>query len=297
MLRSEIRKPDRRSAQGLLRGKATVAKRTVYIGVDVGASRIKVAVIDDRAKLIGRAAAKSGIDYAGNSARCLAEALAAAGAAPGDIAACVSTGYGRDNVSGADFTRTEIACHARGCYHQFPVAQSIIDIGGQDNKIIKLDRNGRRLSFKMNRKCAAGTGAFLEEMALRLDIPLEQMNTLAGQARDMVRLGSYCTVFSATEVLAHIRRGCRLPEIVKGLFYSMVKRVVEMDALTDTVVMTGGVAAYNPNLVALAEEVLSRPIRTPEHAQFTGALGAAIFALEHARRAETEAPDGRDTHA
>jgi (R)-2-hydroxyacyl-CoA dehydratese activating ATPase len=275
-----------------------VKTRTVYIGVDVGASRTKVAVIDSRLNLIGRAVAKSGIDYAGTADRCLEEALGMAGAERGDIAACVSTGYGRDNVPFAQLARTEIACHAKGCYHCFPVAQSIIDIGGQDNKIIKLDQDGKRLSFKMNRKCAAGTGAFLEEMALRLDIPLEQMDQLAGQARDMVRLGSFCTVFSATEVLAHIRRGCSLPDIVKGLFYSMVKRVVEMDALTETVVMTGGVAAHNPNLVALAQHVLDRPIRTPDCAQFTGALGAALFACEYANRSvKDNPPSEREDHA
>jgi activator of 2-hydroxyglutaryl-CoA dehydratase len=139
----------------------------------------------------------------------------------------------------------------------------------------------------MNRKCAAGTGAFLEEMALRLDIALEEMDPLAATAQGMVRLGSYCTVFSATEVLAHIRSGCDLPDIVKGLFYSMIKRVMEMDALTDTVVMTGGVVAHNPHLVALAREILGRPIRTPDFAQFTGALGAALYAYEHARLAST----------
>lgn len=279
------------------KGPAIVEKKTVYIGVDVGASRTKVVVIDHRLNLIGRAVAKSGIDYSSTAGRCLEEALGMAHAGIGDIAACVSTGYGRDNVPFAQFVRTEIACHAKGCYHYFPMAQSIIDIGGQDNKIIKLDQNGRRLSFKMNRKCAAGTGAFLEEMALRLDIPLEKMDQLAGEAREMVHLGSYCTVFSATEVLAHIRRGCKLPDIVKGLFYSMVKRVVEMDALTETVVMTGGVAAHNPNLVALAQQVLVRPIRTPEHAHFTGALGAALFAFEYAERSGKTTSHERDDDA
>lgn len=263
----------------------------VYIGVDVGASRTKVAVLDPHLKLVGRAVAKSGIDYADTAQRCLSEALDMARSRAEHIVACVSTGYGRENVPFAQATRTEIACHARGCYHCFPMAQSIIDIGGQDNKIIKLDDQGKRLSFKMNRKCAAGTGAFLEEMALRLDIPLELMDELAGQARGMVRLGSYCTVFSATEVLAHIRKGCKLPDIVKGLFYSMIKRVVEMDALTDMVVMTGGVVAHNPNLAALAKEMLARPIRVPQWAQFTGALGAALYAVEYAGQA------GKNHHA
>ncbi len=205
-----------------------------------------------------------------------------AGAQESDIAATLSTGYGRNNVAFAQNTRTEIACHGKGCYHFFPIAQSIIDIGGQDNKIIKLDDQGRRLSFKMNRKCAAGTGAFLEEMAMRLDTPLEAMDRLAAQAEGMIKMGSYCTVFSATEVLTHIRNGEKLPDIVKGLFYSMIKRVVEMDALTETVVMTGGVAAHNPYMVTFAQEILGKPIRAPEFPQYTGAVGAALFAMEEA---------------
>ena len=110
---------------------------------------------------------------------------------------------------------------------------TIIDIGGQDNKIIKLDDKGRRTGFKMNRKCAAGTGAFLEEMSPRLDIPLEEMDGLARQSKNMVKLGSFCTVFSGTEVLENIRRGKKVSDIIKGLFYSVIKRVIEMDAFTE----------------------------------------------------------------
>ena len=134
----------------------------------------------------------------------------------------------------------------------------------------------------MNRKCAAGTGAFLEEMALRLDISLEEMDGLARQSTDMVRLGSYCTVFSATEVLESIRHGRRVADIVKGLFHSVIKRVVEMDALTERVVMTGGVVAHNPCLVAMAEEMIGRPVMTPELPQLAGALGAALYARDDA---------------
>jgi predicted CoA-substrate-specific enzyme activase len=197
-----------------------------------------------------------------------------------DISRCISTGYGRKNVSFSDDTKTEIGCHAKGCYHYFPMAITIIDIGGQDNKIIKLDERGRRLNFKMNRKCAAGTGAFLEEMSLRLDIPLEDMDALATSSENMVELGSYCTVFSGTEVLEKIRQGKKVPDIVKGLFYSVIKRVLEMDALTERVVMTGGVVAYNPYLVKMFKEITKREILVPEYPQLTGAVGAALFAME-----------------
>ena len=163
----------------------------------------------------------------------------------------------------------------------FPKPISIIDIGGQDNKIIKLDASGKRLSFKMNRKCAAGTGAFLEEMSVRLDIPLENLDGLARQSQSMVELGSFCTVFSATEVLEKIRQGKKVPDIVKGLFFSVIKRVMEMDSLSEHVVMTGGVVAHNAYLVQMTEEMIGRPILVPEYPQLTGALGAALYAMEH----------------
>jgi predicted CoA-substrate-specific enzyme activase len=157
---------------------------------------------------------------------------------------------------------------------------TIIDIGGQDNKIIKVDKDGRRLSFKMNRKCAAGTGAFLEEMSTRLDIPLEEMDGLARESTDLVELGSFCTVFSATEVLEKIRQGKKVPDIVKGLFLSVIKRVLEMDSLTDKVSMTGGVVAHNLYLVKMVENLIGREILVPDHPQLTGAVGAALFAMD-----------------
>jgi predicted CoA-substrate-specific enzyme activase len=212
---------------------------------------------------------------------CLSEALQMAGASRDDIAVTISTGYGRKNVSFADDAKTEIACHGKGCFHFFPQAISIIDIGGQDNKIIKLDDRGLRTEFKMNRKCAAGTGAFLEEMSQRLNIALEDMNEQAIQSTEMVKLGSYCTVFSATEVLENIRNGKKVTDIIKGLFFSVIKRVLEMDSLSQNVVMTGGVVAHNPYLVKMAEEIIGREILVPEYPQLTGAIGAALFGMNH----------------
>jgi (R)-2-hydroxyacyl-CoA dehydratese activating ATPase len=253
----------------------------VFVGLDMGASRVKVAVINGAGGLLGYAVQKSGTDFAATAAACLSTSMEMAGVGRETIAAAVSTGYGRANVAFiTESSRTEIGCIARGCRHNFSGAVTVIDIGGQDNKIIKLDQTGRRSSFKMNRKCAAGTGAFLEEMALRLDIPLEKMNELAIQSTDMVKLGSYCTVFSATEVLENIRHGRKVADIVKGLFYSVIKRVLEMDSLTDRVVMTGGVVAHNPYLVQMAAEMIGRPILLPEHPQLAGAFGAALYAME-----------------
>lgn len=251
-----------------------------FAGADVGASRTKVALIDADDHVVGFSVQRSGTDFTATADRCLTEAMAMADIGKNRIGRTISTGYGRKNVSYAQDHRTEISCHGKGCFHYFPFAITIIDIGGQDNKVIKIDVNGRRTSFKMNRKCAAGTGAFLEEMSPRLDIPLSEMNGLAAASTDMVKLGSFCTVFSATEVLENIRRGKRVEDIVKGLFFSVISRITEMDAFTDKVVMTGGVVAHNPYLVEMTQELINRPILVPELPQFTGAIGAALYARE-----------------
>ena len=252
----------------------------IYVGADVGSSRTKVAVLDSGKNLIGYAIKKSGIDFTATAQNCLEISLSMASSGRNDIAGAISTGYGRKNVTYAGETKTEIGCHASGCYLYFPQEITVIDIGGQDNKIIKLDKAGRRTSFKMNRKCAAGTGAFLEEMSARLDIPLEEMDGLASRSENMVKLGSFCTVFSATEVLENIRHGKKIDDIVKGVFFSVIRRVLEMDSMTQNVVMTGGVVAHNPYLVKMAEELIGRKPMVPEHPQLTGAIGAALYAMK-----------------
>ncbi len=251
-----------------------------FAGVDVGASATKAVVVDNSREIAGSKAVRSSIDFSGAADTALKDACLSAGISSDMIRYMVSTGYGRQNVAGARETKTEISCHAKGCYHYFPDSIAIIDIGGQDNKIIKLDAAGRRVSFKMNRKCAAGTGAFLEEMAARLGIALSDMNQMALEADGVVKLGSFCTVFSATEVLENIRAGKKAPDIVKGIYFSMIKRVLEMDSLTGNVVMTGGVVAYNSCIIEMTGEMTGVPILVPPLPQFTGAFGAALYAQE-----------------
>jgi len=271
-------KPETRNPKPVTRNSQLATR--IFVGADVGASRTKVAVLDQDKNLIGHAIDKSGTDFTATAESCLSISLKMAGVKKEDIVKAISTGYGRKNVSFASETRTEIGCHAKGCYFYYPFSITIIDIGGQDNKVVKLDDAGLRTGFKMNRKCAAGTGAFLEEMAPRLDIALEEMNDLAVLSTDMIKLGSYCTVFSGTEVLENIRNGKKVPDIVKGLFFSVIKRIIEMDSFTKKVVMTGGVVAHNPYLVEMAEELIGRNILVPEHPQLTGAVGAALYAIE-----------------
>jgi (R)-2-hydroxyacyl-CoA dehydratese activating ATPase len=252
-----------------------------FAGIDIGSSATKVFLLDQDRNVLGWSVQRSGTNFSTVAETGLNQALTQAGIRPGaDEIRTMATGYGRKNVLFRSGDKTEISCHARGCYHYFPKAMTIIDIGGQDNKVIQMDDQGRRINFKMNRKCAAGTGAFLEEMALRLNIPLEEMDTLARQSRETVELGSFCTVFTATEVLEKIRLGKKVPDIVKGLFLSVIKRVLEMDLLSGQVVLTGGVVAYNPYLKTMMEAQIQQTIQVPPLPQLTGALGAALFALE-----------------
>jgi predicted CoA-substrate-specific enzyme activase len=246
----------------------------------VGSVTTKAVVIDPQRRILAATVVYSATDFGAASEQAWKECLTGAGLAEEDVASVVSTGYGRNSVAFATRTITEISCHGRGCLHFFSGPITVIDIGGQDNKIIKLDAQGQRVSFKMNRKCAAGTGAFLEEMALRLRLPLGELNELARTADGEVTLGSYCTVFSATEVLEKIKQGHPLDRIVRGLFHSVVKRVLEMDTLTDTVVVTGGVIEHNPFLAEIIKQHTPCPVVIPPHPQVTGALGAALYALD-----------------
>jgi predicted CoA-substrate-specific enzyme activase len=181
---------------------------------------------------------------------------------------------------------TEIACHGKGAFHHFRRPITVIDIGAQDSKVIHLDGEGRRTSFKMNRKCAAGTGAFLEEIAHRLDLPVAELNGMAERSTKEVTLGSFCTVFTATEILERIRAGEKVEDIVKGAFRSVVKRIQEMDAPQGALVLTGGVIAHNPILARLMGETFGREALVPPDPQFAGAFGAALFALEADERGD-----------
>ncbi|MGD9346407.1 MAG: acyl-CoA dehydratase activase [Candidatus Aminicenantes bacterium] len=252
----------------------------MFVGIDVGASTTKAIILNEKAEVLGHAVTDSGADFENAAGKAFKEAMGTNGSLSPDSCFVVSTGYGRRNVSFAGATKTEISCHAKGSYFHFPQAHTLIDIGGQDSKIIKIDESGKRTGFKMNRKCAAGTGAFLEEMANRLKIRLGKLNGLAAKAQRDVTIGSYCTVFSATEILTKIRENVPVEDIVKGIFTSVIKRAMEMDPLDGNIVMSGGVVAYNPFLVRMFEERIGKDIFIPPLPQLTGAFGAALYARE-----------------
>jgi len=251
-----------------------------FVGIDVGASTTKAIILNADAEVLGYAVTDSGADFEGAAGKVFEKSLEKAKRMSSEKCSVVSTGYGRRNVPFAASTKTEISCHAKGSYFYYPKDHTLIDIGGQDSKIIKISTSGKRTSFKMNRKCAAGTGAFLEEMANRLKIPLEKLNGLAEKAQNDIEIGSYCTVFSATEILTKIRENVPVEDIVKGVFTSVIKRAMEMDTMEGNVVMSGGVVAHNPYIVKMFAERIDRDIFVPPLPQLTGAFGAALYAQE-----------------
>jgi predicted CoA-substrate-specific enzyme activase len=257
-----------------------VSGSIIFGGVDVGASATKAALLDADLCLIASDVRKTGVNFEACAQEAMDSALASCGMKSGDAARIFATGYGRHNVTFAHATRTEIACHSRAAYHFFPRKITVVDVGGQDNKIIHIDSQGRRDNFKMNRKCAAGTGAFLDEVAQRMDIALSEIDSLARQASHVVHMGSYCTVFTKTEILAHLRAGEKVPDIVAGLVDSVVKRIIEMDPLAGEVVISGGVVAHNPILADMLARRLKHPVHILPNAQLAGAIGAALLAAE-----------------
>jgi len=259
---------------------------TYYCGIDIGASTAKLVLTDAEGGVLAKTRTRSGVDYTKTADMLLRDACADASVDRGRIVRSLSTGYGRDNVPWAQGKMTEIACHGKGAYAHFQRAMTVIDIGAQDSKVIHLDETGKRLSFKMNRKCAAGTGAFIEEIAHRLALDVSELNALAESSTQDIALGSFCTVFAATEVLEKIRAGIAVADIVRGAFNSVVKRIAEMDCVDGLLVATGGVVAHNPFLAQLLGQAFGTEAQLAPAAQYTGALGAALFAREQAQTSD-----------
>ncbi|MBE7507915.1 MAG: ATPase [Planctomycetia bacterium] len=256
---------------------------SLYVGIDAGSSATKCVVVDIEGNLLSTGVTSSGFDYSAAAERVLTQALEQAGQSRADIAFCVSTGYGRGRVAFSDRKITEITCHARGAMQWYPEVEYIVDIGGQDTKVIRVDPHGKMADYRMNAKCAAGTGAFLESIALRLGMPLTDVDELAMQSTSATVVNSYCTVFAGTEVLERIKDGQPPQDISMGLFRSIASRVFEMFPFCGgPVAATGGVVTYCRAMVRALEEVLKRPVLRPPLPQHAGAYGGALLAREFA---------------
>lgn len=263
-------------------------------GVDVGSTTTKAVLLND-GKLAGTHAMPTGVDLAAAADECLRAVCRAAGVGPDRLAALVATGYGRDRVTGAARTVTEITCHARGARALVASARVVVDVGGQDSKVIRLDDDGMVADFVMNDKCAAGTGRFLEVMAARLNVPLEEFGMRWRKAKEAARISSTCTVFAESEVISLLSRGVSPEPIIRGLCDAVADRLAGMVhrvGLGGGLVMTGGVSR-NEGVRRSLEEKLFAPVTVPEAAQFAGAYGAALIAFELGEGAEMLPTFGR----
>ena len=257
-----------------------------FLGIDIGSLTVKAILLDADFRLMARGVAPSG--YGGQEA---AEALIARllkdiQLTAAEVSYTVVTGYGRVRFTAADEELSEISCHARGAFHLCPAVRTVIDIGGQDSKAIRLSPNGRVLDFAMNDKCAAGTGRFLEVMATALAVPIGGLGSLAEQSQHPVSISSTCTVFAESEAISHMARGVAKQDVAAGLHRAIASRVLGLAArvrLEPEVMLTGGVA-LNRGLVVALEELSGQRVTVADDPQVVGALGAALYALHKGRR-------------
>ncbi len=253
----------------------------ITAGVDIGSLTAKAVVLQDK-QIVGYAIIPGGPDVTAVAERTLAQALEKAGLRQTDLGAVVATGYGREKVPLANKSVTEITCDARGTHFLFPEAEMIIDIGGQDSKVISVDTSGKVVDFAMNDKCAAGTGRFLEVMARALEIEIDQLGPVSLKHRKSVVISSMCTVFAESEVISLIAEGYAREDILNGLHQAIASRIAAMTQglRVEKEVMVGGGVAKNTGVVRALKDRLKVKVKVPPEPQIVAALGAAICAQE-----------------
>jgi len=254
----------------------------ICAGVDAGSRAVKVLLMDaDSRDVLGSGVCDQGIRQAELAAGLLDRVLAETGAAGEELACAVATGYARNNVEPADTTITEITCHARGVRHCAPEARTIVEIGGQDSKLIRLAGGGLVRDFAMNDRCAAGTGRFLEVVAERLGAEIGRLGGMSRRSRRPAVISSMCVVFAETEIIGLLAGGGEPDDIVAGVQKAVAARVAAMAGrhVEPPVLFTGGVAMISGMCEALAE-ALGQEVTVAPDPQMTGALGAALLAAE-----------------
>lgn len=254
------------------------------LGIDIGSSSSKAVIMKDGKEVVSSAVIQVGTGTSGPD-RVMGEVFKNIDLTPEDIRFTVATGYGRFSVEKADKQISEISCHAKGIYFLHPEARTIIDIGGQDAKAIRLDAKGNIGQFVMNDKCAAGTGRFVDVMSRVLEIPLSEMGNVHFKATESAFVSSTCTVFAESEVISLLSQGVSRENIVAGVHQSVASKacsLVYRVGVNDDIVMCGGVA-QNPGAVDAIRKQLNKPVIVAQNPQVTGALGAALFAYENVK--------------
>lgn len=261
-------------------------KSFFFVGVDSGSLSTNVVILSESKKILSYAIVPTGPSIVDSAEKAFAEALKAAGLARDGVGFVVSTGYGRVNIPFAEKNVTEITCHGKGAFFLDHSVRTVIDIGGQDSKVIRLDERGSIVDFAMNDKCSAGTGRFLEVMAGSLGIPLEKMGEESLKSREDISITSICTVFAESEVISLVAQKKDKADIIQGLNNSVAGRTLSLLGRVgkkSRYMMTGGVAK-NSGVVRCLARKLGENLIIPPEPQIVGALGAALAALETVKK-------------
>jgi (R)-2-hydroxyacyl-CoA dehydratese activating ATPase len=258
---------------------------TLFAGVDIGSTTAKAVLINEAGEVVAFSIIDTKYDRNASGEEVLRMALDKAGKDTIDLNMIFSTGYGRRSFELSDKAVPEVVCHARGTVHLFSNVRTIIDIGGQDAKLISMDPDGNVYKFDMNDKCAAGTGRFFEVLSNRLlNVPLDELGPLALQSKNHCLLSSTCTVFAESEIVSYLSQGVPLEDIAMGILVSIARRIWAMGsqaniAFQEPIVVTGGIAK-NVALTKAFEEKFEKPIHLLENPQIPAALGAALMARD-----------------
>ena len=251
------------------------------LGIDVGSTASKCIMLKDGKEIVAKSLIHVGAGTTGPQ-RAINAVLEEAGMKREDVSFVLATGYGRNSLEGfADHQMSELSCHAKGASFLFPEVRTVIDIGGQDVKVLRVE-NGAMTNFQMNDKCAAGTGRFLDVMARILEVDVNDLGTLGAQSTKYVGISSTCTVFAESEVISQLSADTDKRDIINGIHMSVAGRVAGLAhrvGVQDQVVMTGGVA-QNSGVVKALEDQLGHKVHTSPLTQYVGALGAALFAYK-----------------
>jgi predicted CoA-substrate-specific enzyme activase len=258
-------------------------------GVDVGSTQTKAVILDEAKRIVARTLTMTGANVIRAAEEAYHQALADGDLREEEVEYVVGTGYGRYKVTFGNTQVTEISCHGRGAIHMFPATRTVVDMGGQDTKAIRVAPTGEIVDFCMNDKCAAGTGRFLGAAASALDIPLEDLGATALRGEKAVKISTTCTVFAESEVLSWLGRGKKIEDILLGVHQSIAGRsagLLRRVGIEDEVTFTGGVAR-NVAMIEALQASLGHRVNVSDESHYMGALGAALFALDHILAART----------
>ncbi|MAD51026.1 MAG: acyl-CoA dehydratase activase [Candidatus Marinimicrobia bacterium] len=252
-------------------------------GVDVGSTQTKAVIINEGLEIVGRSLIDTGANVVQAAEKAYLNALNNSGRREEEVTYVIGTGYGRYKVTFGDAQVTEISCHGRGAVHMFPDTRTVLDMGGQDTKAIAVSETGEIVDFCMNDKCAAGTGRFLGAASMALDIPLDELGVTALKSEKPVKISTTCTVFAESEVLSWLGKGKKIEDILLGVHKSISSRSISLlrrVGLNQQITFTGGVAK-NIGMVEVLNENIGKELNVSNESHFMGALGAALFAMDH----------------